>query len=128
MRTALISSALGLFAAAFLAAQSPDASLDGDWVGDVHVQGDWQFAMLHIAGERSGIQGTLQMPFASQQLTLGDIHMDAASVTFRSDHSGGSLVFAGVLTDGVLKGSVRTALSGDSTDSFTFAHIARVDA
>lgn len=128
MKTGLVSSLLGLFTATLLVVGEASAvSLQGDWAGEVHLQGAWQFATLHIIEERSPHEGTLQVLFTGQKLVLTNIHIDNATVTFTTSISGDSLSFSGVVRERFLEGTVRPATAGSLGDRFSFARLARID-
>jgi hypothetical protein len=50
-----------------------DGHWHGEWRGELHVDGEWQFAMLRIDKAPSGLEGTLELPLDGKSLPLAEI-------------------------------------------------------
>ena len=117
MRIAFASSILVCLTATFLGAQPQQALINGEWVGDARVGGDSQLAMLHITREGTRYQGTLELPFAGQRLSLADFKLDGTTITVNVSDGSNIRTVVGTLQNGMLTAG----------DAFNFAHIAQID-
>ena len=96
-----------------------DPPLNPDWVGELQIGDFKRFVQLKIAGDRQPLAGTIAFPASGRaDIPLSDVSVDQGRVKFAWTDDAGRVRFDGVLSAGLLEGTVR---AGDKQGTLELA-------
>ena len=101
-----------------------EGSLLGEWAGGFEDGDDYVFMQLHFRSKDGMISGTYDAPLLFQQgRSLGQLSLNAATVTFEIPNQPETRRFTGEIKDGVLAGRMK---EGATERPFRFTRLAAI--
>jgi hypothetical protein len=97
----------------------------GSWVGGCAIEQRWTYLEAHFTAEALSTTGTIDIRFEGEMgLEINQVHFDLPRVQFALSRAGGTWVFDGLHTDGLISGTVTAA---QEQRAFQLLAVAEVD-
>jgi uncharacterized protein len=97
----------------------------GSWVGGCAIEQRWTYLEAHFTAEALGTTGTIDIRFEGEMgLEISQVHFDLPRIQFALSRAGGTWVFDGLHTDGLISGTVTAA---QEQGAFQLLAVAEVD-
>jgi len=124
MKRALIIVELALLFAGLLVSPSyaQQASLQGDWIGQIDFGKEWQRINFHFANEKDGLKGMLDLPQQGRAgLPLKNIVLDSSHISIEWQGRSGLATYDGQINGKLMVGEFK---QGDLKGTFRLVQVA----